>query len=139
MKQGLFESITGSFRDGTPVGSVPTAERRTRSVMDHLHRLFNTREGGLPHLSGYGLPDISEIYRSMPDSLEQLRAALERAVSHYEPRLRNVRVTSRAGTTRGPVLQFILSGELRGAGTVRFQTTFVGTGSSAIAPWRGPG
>jgi type VI secretion system protein len=139
MKQGLFEGITGSFVDGTPVESVPPAERRMRSVLDHLRRLFNTREGGLPHLSGYGLPDISEIYRSMPDSMEQLRTALERAVSRYEPRLMNVRVTSRTGMTRGLTLTFILSGELRGAGTVRFQTTFVGTGSSAIAPWRGPG
>jgi type VI secretion system protein len=137
MEQGLFESISGRFNDGTPVEHVPAAARRVRSVLDHLHRLFNTREGGLPHLGCYGLPDISEVYRSMPGSTERLRMALQQAAARYEPRLKDVKVHSRTGKGHGLRLEFILSGEIQGGGTVRFQTTFAGTGNSTVAQWRG--
>ena len=66
MKQALFENLTGHYLDGTPVEAVPATNRGIMSIMDHLNRLFNTREGSLPHLKDYGLPDISEIYRKMP-------------------------------------------------------------------------
>jgi predicted component of type VI protein secretion system len=73
----------------------------------------------------------------MPESTERLRLALERVVARYEPRLKDVKVRSRAGRGHGLQLEFILSGEIQGSGTVRFQTTFTGTGNSTIAQWRG--
>jgi type VI secretion system protein len=79
MNQGLFESLAGRFYDGTPVEAVPLAERRIVSIKDNLSRIFNTREGLLPHLKGLGLPDISEIYRSMPHGVERLDLPLHAA------------------------------------------------------------
>lgn len=137
MKQALFENLTGHFLDGTPLESVPQNMRGIMSIMDHLNRLFNTREGSLPHLKDYGLPDISEIYRKMPHGIEELQKAIKRTVEKYEPRLVKVKVTPREADPKDFKLVFILSGELaEGGGMVRFQTTFTSLGSSSIAPWK---
>jgi type VI secretion system protein len=138
MNQGLFESLTGSFVDGTPVESMAVKNRRTVSIMDHLNRLFNTREGSIPHLKDYGLPDISEIYRKMPHGIQELQKAIATAVEKYEPRLRNVRVSKRDTEKTDFKLVFILSGELKEGGMVRFQTTFTSMGNSSISPWKKP-
>jgi type VI secretion system protein len=139
MKQSLFENLTGHFLDGTPIDGVPLKNRGITSIMDHLNRLFNTREGSLPHLKDYGLPDISEIYRKMPHGIEELQKAIKRTVEKYEPRLRKVKVTPRETDPKDFRLVFILSGELtEGGGLVRFQTTFTSMGNSSIAPWKKP-
>jgi type VI secretion system protein len=136
MNQGLFESLTGNFLDGTPVESVPQNNRRVMSIMDHLNRMFNTREGSITHLTGYGLPDISEIYRKMPHGIEELKDAIKRTVEVYEPRLKKVKVVQHETEAKEFKLIFILSGELREGGLVRFQTTFTSQGRSSIAPWK---
>jgi len=136
MNQGLFESITGHFLDGTPVTSVAPASRRIVSIMDHLNRLFNTREGSLPHLKDYGLPDISDIYRKMPHGIEELQKAIKRTIERYEPRLHKIKVAPKDTDPKEFRLVFILTGELREGGLVRFQTTFTSMGTSSIAPWK---
>ena len=138
MNQGLFESLTGNFLDGTPLDSVPAQNRRIISIMDHLNRMFNTREGSIPHLAGYGLPDISEIYRKMPHGIEELKDAIKRTVDRYEPRIKKAKVVQRETDEKEFRLIFILSGELREGGLVRFQTTFTSQGRSSIAPWKKP-
>jgi type VI secretion system protein len=141
MQQGLFESLTGQFLDKTPVDQPAPRDRRVHSIMDHLNRIFNTREGSITHLKDYGLPDISEIYRKMPDGLDELRKAIERTVEKFEPRLKRVKVARKerektAAAAAEFKLEFILSGELREGGMVRFQTTFTSTGNSTISPWK---
>ncbi|HAJ78503.1 MAG TPA: type VI secretion system baseplate subunit TssE [Fibrobacteres bacterium] len=138
MNQGLFESITGQFLDQTSIEGVPAGKRRILSIMDHLNRLFNTREGSLPHLKNYGLPDISEIYRKMPHGIEELQNAVKKTIEKYEPRLHKIKVIPQDTDPNEFRLVFILSGELRDGGLVRFQTTFSSQGKSSIAPWKKP-
>jgi type VI secretion system protein len=138
MDQALFESITGCYLDGAPVDSISKNNRITRSVIDHLTRIFNTRTGSIPHLKDYGLPDISEIYRKMPEGIEELKKAIKKTIENYEPRLKNVRVVRLEDDFKGARLVFILSGELKQGGLVRFQTTFTTTGNSTISPWKKP-
>ncbi len=138
MNQALFESITGTFLDGTPLEAVAENKRLIYSIMDHLNRMFNTRNGSIPHLKDYGLPDISEIYRKVPEGIEELKAAVKRTVERYEPRLKNVRVVRRDDNQKDARLVFILSGEIKKGGLVRFQTTFISTGNSQISPWKKP-
>ena len=138
MKQGLFESLTGHFYDGTEISSVPENQRQMLSISDHLTRLFNTRSGSLTHLADYGLPDISELYSKMPDGMNEFRAAIRKTVEKYEPRLKNIRVAPQNSDDKNSQLVFILSAELKSGGQVRFQTTFSTTEPSTIIPWRKP-
>lgn len=138
MDQALFESITGTFLDDTPLEAVPRNNRLIVSIMDHLNRVFNTRTGSIPHLKDYGLPDISEIYRKMPEGIDELIDAVTRTVERYEPRLKNVRVVQLEDDVIGARLVLILSGELQEGELVRFQTTFISTGNSTISPWKKP-
>lgn len=138
MDQALFESITGHFLDGTPITAVSEKKRLIVSIMDHLTRMFNTRKGSIPHLQDYGLPDISEIYRKMPEGLEELKDAIKKTIERYEPRLKNVRVVRSEDNMKDARLVFILSGEIKHGGLVRFQTTFISTGNSTISPWKKP-
>lgn len=138
MQQGLFESLTGEFLDHTPIDSVPVKNRRILSIMDHLNRMFNTREGSITHLKGYGLPDISEIYRKMPHGIEELQEAVRKAVETYEPRMARIQVIPKDPEGDKLKLVFIISGEMKGGGVVRFQTTFTSQGQSSIAPWKKP-
>lgn len=136
MYQGLFESLTGRFYDGTPLEAVPLAERRVISIKDNLTRIFNAREGLLPHLKGYGLPDITEIYRSMPHGVERLEESIASTVEKNEPRLRNVKVERQTDAGHSLTLAFSISGEVPGYGAVTFQTTFLTNGQSAIGSWK---
>jgi len=136
MNQGLFESLTGAFMDGSPVESISAQNRRILSIMDHLNRMFNTRQGSIPHLIGYGLPDITDIYRKMPDGIDELKSAIKHCVEKYEPRLRRVSVVRLETDAKDFKLVFILSGEMVKGGMVRFQTTFTSSGRSSIAPWK---
>jgi type VI secretion system protein len=137
MNQGLFESLIGRYADGTPLEAIPPAERRIASIKDNLTRLFNTREGLLPHLKDYGLPDISEIYRTMPHGLARLETAIQTAIEKYEPRLKNSRVI-KLPQAEGKVLtiEFTVSGEVQGVGRITFQTTFLSSGQSSIGSWK---
>ncbi|MBD3321336.1 MAG: type VI secretion system baseplate subunit TssE [Chitinivibrionales bacterium] len=138
MNQALFESLTGHFLDKTPVDSIAPQSRRVLSIMDHLTRMFNTREGSIPHLEDYGLPDISEIYRKMPDGIEDLQGAIRRTVEKYEPRLKKAKVIRTEPKDKEFKIEFILSGELKEGGVVRFQTVFTSMGNSQISPWKRP-
>jgi type VI secretion system protein len=63
------------------------------SIRNHLKMLLNSKRGSIEHLPDYGLPDISEIYQDMPNSLDRLCREIERVIRKYEPRLKNVKVT----------------------------------------------
>jgi len=138
MNQGLFESLTGHYFNGEPIDSIDVRSRRIVSIMDHLNRLFNTRDGSISHLKNYGLPDISEIYRKMPDGIDELMKGIKLCVEKYEPRLKNIKVMQREDENDKFKLVFIVSGEFREGGRVRFQTTFTSMGNSSIVPYKRP-
>ena len=71
-----------------------------RDVARDLESLLNTRRRCLAppseykHLNAslieYGIPDFTGLNMSLPSEREQTRAAIERAIRQFEPRLRNV-------------------------------------------------
>jgi type VI secretion system protein len=122
MKAGLFELLTGRFADGSYLYEVHPSQYRVLSVIDNLNRLFNTRQGTLDHVPGYGLPDFGEIYKDKPESVEQVRSAIQDAVERYEPRFTRVRV-DRQENEHHARLVFLLSGELVDGQEVAFETT----------------
>lgn len=138
MDAGLIDVLLGHFLDGQAVADEHPAYRRLRSIVDNLSRLFNTRRGSIAHLPDYGLPDISQVYRDLPYSIDGLREAIKQVVEKYEPRLRRARVEQQQaqGANFDMRVTFIVSGELREGQKVQFQTTFKSNDLAEVHPYR---
>lgn len=130
--EGLFERIAGLYADGTTVEAVPSSQRRAKSIADHLHRMFNTRQGSVPHLPDYGLPDISEIYRNLPSSLKDLEATLVELTNKYEPRLERVRVRPVPTSPHEFKLVFEMAAVIKGGERILFKTSFASSGETDV-------
>lgn len=78
------EAETGSPRD---------VSRGIRSVIDHLQRMLNTRQGSVLIADDYGMPDFTNFPE---DDLKATAGDVERVIGQmiekYEPRLQKVRV-----------------------------------------------
>jgi type VI secretion system protein len=127
MRSSIYDALRGGFEcDDRPFYRIPPERRRVLSIVDNLDRLFNTRRGTIEHMPDYGLPDISEIYRDIPDSIPDLQSAIQQTVEKYEPRLTNVQVVhkEREEDRFDMKLTFLLSALLVGRNKIRFETTF---------------
>ena len=136
LPESLFEKLADQYADGTPITAVPQPYRRAKSIADHLWRMFNTRQGALPHLEDYGLPDITEIYRKLPGSLKDLEATILSLVTKYEPRLERVRIRPLPTTPQEFKLSFELSATVSGGERISFQTSFHTSGETNVQPLR---
>ena len=118
--------------------SVGESGGTVEAVLEHLDLLLNTRQGSVGHLSDYGLPDISEVYQSFPQSIEMLRRAIKNTIEKYEPRLENVQVRTvdpgdverDAFRATYQVTGYIAAGD--GRSKVRFNTTVSDTGKTSV-------
>ena len=128
----LFDVLTGYLYEGQEVDRVDESSYIGLSVMSNLSRLFGTRQGTIDHLPDYGLPDITTIYRDIPDTIEKLRESIETAVRTYEPRLRDVKVDYEKGSRAQFRLTFIVKAKLAGRTPVAFKTTFTSTDLPSI-------
>ena len=62
------------------------------SILSNLHRLLNTRRGGVPISADFGIPEFGSVVYTMPDSLSEFQQAIKDAIEKFEPRLRHVRI-----------------------------------------------
>lgn len=136
MKAGIYDVLMDRFADGRRIGSVAEDEQEVQSIISNLNYLFATRAGSLAHLPDYGLPDITEIYSDVPDSVLKLQVAIKKAAEKYEPRLRRIRVEHQRSDPFSMRLVFLISGELQNRTTVRFETTFSSNEAPNVRPWR---
>jgi type VI secretion system protein len=139
MDAGLIDILLGQFLDGQTVADAHPSQRKLRSIVDNLSRLFNTRRGSVAHLPDYGLPDISQVYRDLPYSIEGLREAIKQVVEKYEPRLRRIRVEQQQQGSEASFemrVTFIVSGELQQGQKVQFQTTFKSNDIAEVRTYR---
>jgi type VI secretion system protein len=132
LPESLFEKLADQYADGTPISAVPADYRRAKSISDHLWRMFNTRQGSIPHLADYGLPDISEIYRKLPASLKELETTILSLTSKYEPRLERVRIRPLPTQPHEFKLSFELTAVIRGGDRISFQTSFNTSGETSV-------
>ena len=74
------------------LGESMRAIDETRSIMEHLQHLLNSREGLSPTNPDYGLPDLTDIVQRLPEGAQVLQNAIRDVILKYEPRLTKVRV-----------------------------------------------
>lgn len=141
MQAGLIDILRGYFLNGQAVTDEDAGQHRILSIIDNLTRLFNTRRGSIAHMPDYGLPDITQVYRDLPYSIDGLRAAIKDVVEKYEPRLRRVRVEKQEKDKDAEYdmrVSFIVSADLLKGQKVQFQTTFSSHDLTEVRPWRRP-
>ena len=75
----------------------------TRSVIDSLLVLMNTRQGSVTTRPDFGLPDFNDMVSEFPAATEAIARAIKRQIDTFEPRLRNVVVTHVPDEPDGPL------------------------------------
>ena len=99
----------------------PDAQRRAgadlgaieQSILSHLQRMLNSRQGCSLSAPEYGTPDISEVVRSSPEVIARMEEAIRRSVEQYEPRLGGVSVRFVRSDDEMLVLCFEVSARLK--------------------------
>lgn len=108
--RGLFERLRDP-RLGRQRTVQQRAEHVYASVLHHLSRLLNTREGESPCVPSYGLPALTDV--DVSARADDLRRSIERKVAEFEPRLDGVRVRILPPDPAEPMkLRFEISGRI---------------------------
>ena len=63
------------------------------SIIDHLQRILNTRQGNVLIADDYGVPDFLDFLQTYPDSVREIEESIRSAIDKYEPRLSGASVT----------------------------------------------
>ncbi len=93
LRERLLERITRLEKEEKGEREKSAAAEETRSVLQHLARLLNTRQGSVTTLPDYGVPDLTNV---PGDSVQEIRQnveqILQKVVQKYEPRLARIRM-----------------------------------------------
>jgi type VI secretion system protein len=83
------------------------------SVMAHLRRLLNTKQGSVPIDDDYGLAELTELPGSFaPDNLVEIEEKITGVIAKYEPRLTDIRVAFAKRQDDSLALRFEISGRV---------------------------
>jgi len=108
-----------------------------QSVMEHLRRLLNTRQGSVQLDPEFGVPDFTNIAGGLAaGSTRDIEEAIRRMVVKYEPRLKSPRVRLRQPGNDVLSLSFTLEGVLEAdqrAIPVQLSTTVGASGRVDVA------
>ncbi len=107
----LFERILDPSKR-VPRSSRERKEMLTQSIIAHLKRVLNSREGCCQTLADYGMPDIESRSGSRNDLQRDLELALRDTIQKYEPRLRRIVVRLEESDELKLVPKFTVSAEL---------------------------
>ena len=83
------------------------------SVVLHLQRLLNTRQGSVPIAPSYGIPDFMHVLQGGPEASLDMESAIRAVIEAYEPRLAGVRVTFMPNDDNRLSLRFHIQAKLR--------------------------
>ena len=98
----------------SPGGRVERSlSKKIDSIVDHLQRVLNTRQGSVPIADDFGIPDITNTTGEGIDEMtERIERNIQHAIMKYEPRLGKVRVHLTSEHDDVLTLRFKLDGVL---------------------------
>lgn len=103
---GNLEKVSGE-KTGT------TMSQAVDSVIRHLQKMLNTRQGNVAIAEDYGLPDLTNYPGdSLTDICHHAKGEIKRFVEKYEPRLGNINITFEPEKDNVLRLRFKLEGLL---------------------------
>lgn len=107
----LFERIADPEKK-PPRSARERKEVLVKSIIHHLQRLLNSRQGCCQILDDYGMPDMESRAGSRIELQHELEAALRSTVAKYEPRLRKISVRMDPSEEERLVPKFTIVAEL---------------------------
>lgn len=119
----LYDMLLGHI-NGEPLVNHDDRTLEILSVLANIRRILNTRAGALKHVPDYGLPDLTNVYRNLPASVNDLRNQMEGTLLKFEPRLRSVGIEINENRDPSLLVSFTMVCTLKKAGLVRFGTYF---------------
>ncbi|MDQ1316360.1 MAG: type secretion system protein [Candidatus Poribacteria bacterium] len=131
----LFDKLNDP-RTNEPLNPTQNTELLAESILFHLTRVLNTRQGGpLIQPQDYGMVDITEISTRFPDSITDVQKAIRTTIEKYEPRLKNVQVEHIGEGADLQTLKFKITAQLadkKGRDSVYFETVIDPTGEVQV-------
>lgn len=86
----LLERIA-RWEGGDERRNLASADLMVESIVRHLQRILNTRQGSVPIDPMFGVPDFTNLASAYTSSLnDQIERDIRSLVDRYEPRLKNV-------------------------------------------------
>lgn len=105
------------------------------SVLQHLRKILNMRQGSVPTRPDFGLPDFNDMFFQFSNAVPEIQQEIKRCIELYEPRLDNVRIEDRTDQKEPFNLRFEITARLltgEGETAVRFETSLERTGRVRI-------
>lgn len=101
----------------------------TRSIVEHLAVMLNTRAGDSVTVPDFGLPDFTDVVHEFPDGIQAIQQGIRAVILKYEPRLGNVSVRH-LPTETSTTLQFEVVARVknRQRSLIRLQTSMMSDG-----------
>lgn len=131
----LLERIV-HWEAGGEHASFPRVDVLAHSVLNHLRRILNTRQGHVPIDPAFGVPDFTNLSGGLAKgSAGEIERQIERVIARYEPRLKSPRVGLIDSSLDIAVLHFNLDARLvlhDHEISARFLTTVNGNGKIDI-------
>jgi len=139
MHTGLYQGLTGLFRNGVPTGAVSSRTQRVLTIMDAIWDIINTQTGTFLHSPAYGIPDV------LPDTMGAVpKRELKIVTDHlkiylpvFVPNIKNVYIVQWDVNPKGCFCECILICRLKDHSVYRYFVQFRGIGNNYIQPWRG--
>ncbi|MDE3019650.1 MAG: type VI secretion system baseplate subunit TssE [Nitrospirota bacterium] len=109
-EQRLLERIS-QWEEGTDYTASPSADTLVRSLLRHLQRILNTKQGSVPIDDTFGVPDYTNLAGSLvPGTPQEIEVGLRQVIERFEPRLKSPHVKLVSGGDDPLSLRFELSG-----------------------------
>ncbi len=124
-EQSLFERLQNPDESGDYKLKI-NVNKAADSVLTHLRNMLNTRQGSVPTLPDYGLPDFNDIASNFPDAIFELRRVIKQSIDNYEPRLSQVKVDYTRDDDKPLSMRYEITAQLSLGGenaNVWFETT----------------
>ena len=86
--------------------------RQVDSIVAHVQRILNTRQGNVPVSCDYGIPDLTDFMISYPDSVTEIEKSIQKAIELYEPRLKSTKVVFLPQEEDMLCLRFQITGQI---------------------------
>jgi type VI secretion system protein len=90
-EQSLLERIADASEEG-PYRLGTDTRKAVGSVLNHLRKMLNTRQGSAAAAPDYGLPDFNDLAKDLLNPSQEIGKAIRACIEKYEPRLSRVQV-----------------------------------------------